>query len=186
MCTRSWSARGAAEPRVHVLARPGCPWYRLAADQGLAAPTRCTDGVQGGVGSCAAMVVEGLCQLLEERTGQYDAVALSSIIDVPPDFHQGYFDAAGEMLNPWGGVEAMLTHTLSSMYDIPTAHSPMFESREIANMDPGIVDPRMAAEAVSVTFVQCILKGLRQSPRIITDPRAMNRPGVFTAEDVSC
>ncbi len=130
--------------------------------------------------------LEGLCQLLEERTGQYDAVALSSVIDVPPDFHQGYFDAAGEMLNPWGGVEAMLTHTLSSMYDIPTAHSPMFESREIANMDPGIVDPRMAAEAVSVTFVQCILKGLRQSPRIITDPRAMNRPGVFTAEDVSC
>ena len=130
--------------------------------------------------------LEGLCQLLEERTGQYDAVALSSVIDVPPDFHQGYFDAAGEMLNPWGGVEAMLTHTLSSMYDIPTAHSPMFESREIANMDPGIVDPRMAAEAVSVTFVQCILKGLRQSPRIVTDPRAMNRPGVFTAEDVSC
>ena len=64
-------------------------------------------------------------------------MALSSVIDVPPDFHQGYFDAAGEMVNPWGGVEAMLTHTLSSMYDIPTAHSPMFESQEIANMDPG-------------------------------------------------
>ena len=63
--------------------------------------------------------LEGLCQVLEERSGKYDAVALSSVIDVPPDFHQGYFDAAGEMVNPWGGVEAMLTHTLSSMYDIP-------------------------------------------------------------------
>ena len=56
------------------------------------------------------------------------------------------------MVNPWGGVEAMLTHALSSTYNIPTAHSPMFESREIANMDPGIVDPRMAAEAVSSDF----------------------------------
>ena len=130
--------------------------------------------------------LEGLCQVLEERSGKYDAVALSSVIDVPPDFHQGYFDAAGEMVNPWGGVEAMLTHTLSSMYDIPTAHSPMFESQEIANMDPGIVDPRLAAEAVSATFMQCTLKGLRQSPRMVTDPQAMGRPGVFTSEDVSC
>ena len=130
--------------------------------------------------------LESLCELLEERKGQFDALALSSVIDVPHDFHQGYFDARGDMVNPWGGVEAMLTHAVSSMYNVPTAHSPMFESREIANMDPGIVDPRMAAEAVSVTFMQCILKGLRQSPRIITDPRAMNRPGVFTASDISC
>lgn len=130
--------------------------------------------------------MEGLCGLLEERMDHYDAVALSSVIDVPHEYHQGYFDAGGEMVNPWGGVEAMLTHALSSMYNIPTAHSPMFESREIANMDPGIVDPRMAAEAVSTTFLQCTLKGLQRSPRIITDPDAMNRPGVFTATDISC
>lgn len=130
--------------------------------------------------------LEGLCEVLEERKGQYDAVALSSVIEVPQKFHQGYFDARGEMVNPWGGVEAMLTHALSSMYDVPTAHSPMFESREIANMDPGIVDPRMAAEAISATFLQCTLKGLQRSPRIVTDDQAMNRPGILTAADVSC
>ena len=130
--------------------------------------------------------MEGLCRLLDDRRGQYDAVAISSVIDVPPKFHQGYFDARGDMVNPWGGVEAMLTHALSSTYNIPTAHSPMFESREIANMDPGIVDPRMAAEAVSATFLQCTLKGLQRSPRIVTDPAAMSQPGVFTVEDVSC
>ena len=53
-------------------------------------------------------------------------------------------------------------------------------------MDPGIVDPRMAAEAVSATFLQCTLKGLQRSPRIVTEPTAMSRPGVFTAEDISC
>jgi hypothetical protein len=130
--------------------------------------------------------MEALCDLLDDRVGLYDAIALSSVIDVPPEFHQGYFDAGGSMVNPWGGVEAMLTHALSSIYSIPTAHSPMFESREIANMDPGIVDPRMAAEAVSTTFLQCTLKGLQRSPRIITDAHAMNRPGVFTAADIAC
>ena len=130
--------------------------------------------------------MEGLCELLAERQGLYDAVALSSVIDVPPEYHQGYFDAGGEMVNPWGGVEAMLTHALSSVFNVPTAHSPMFESREIANMDPGIVDPRMAAEAVSMTFLQCTLKGLQRSPRIVTDAEQMTRPGVFTASDVSC
>lgn len=130
--------------------------------------------------------MEGLCALLEERMGQFDAVALSSVIDVPHEFHQQYFDDAGRMVNPWGGVEAMLTHALSSMYNMPTAHSPMFESREIANVDPGIVDPRMAAEAVSLTFLQCTLKGLQRSPRIVTDPGAMNRRDILTAADISC
>ncbi len=130
--------------------------------------------------------VEGLLEVLEGRAGQFDAVAISSVIDVPQEFHQGYFDAAGTMVNPWGGVEALLTHALSSLYDVPTAHSPMFESREIANVDPGIVDPRMAAEAVSLTFLQCTLKGLQRSPRIITDVQAMNQPGVLTASDISC
>ncbi len=89
-------------------------------------------------------------------------------------------------MNPWGGVEAMLTDALSCLYNVPTAHSPMFESRKIANLDPGIVDARMAPEAVSVTFLQCILKGLHRSPRIITDRKAIHRPGVLSASDVSC
>jgi Protein of unknown function (DUF3326) len=62
----------------------------------------------------------------------------------------------------------------------------MFETREIANMDPGVVDPRMAAEAISLTFLQCILKGLHKSPKIVTDPDAMHQPGVLTAGDISC
>ena len=90
------------------------------------------------------------------------------------------------MLNPWGGVEAMLTHAISSLFNVPSAHSPMFESEAIANMDVGVVDPRMAAEAVSLTFLQCILKGLHRAPRIVIDELAMRMPGILTASDVSC
>ena len=124
--------------------------------------------------------------MLAERRNEYDAVAISSVIDVPEEFHLGYFSAHGGMVNPWGGVEAILTHALSSIFNVPTAHSPMFESCEVAELDPGIVDPRMGAEAISFTFLNCVLKGLHRSPRIIADKDAMSRPGVFTAEDVSC
>lgn len=130
--------------------------------------------------------LESLVRALDDHRGEYDCVAVSSVIDVPKDYHQGYFDAAGEMVNPWGGVEAMLTHALSCLYEVPTAHSPMFESREIADMDPGVVDPRMAAEAVSTTFLQCILKGLGRSPRIITDSKLFDRAEVVSAVNVSC
>ena len=130
--------------------------------------------------------IAGLIEAIESRRGDFDAVAISSVIDVPHEFHQGYFDAEGEMVNPWGGVEAMLTHSLSMVFGVPTAHSPMFESSEIADMDPGIVDPRMAAEAVSATFLNCTLKGLQKSPKLISDPVAMTSPDVLSAKDLSC
>lgn len=130
--------------------------------------------------------LDGLVQVLTEEQGNYDAVALSSVIQVPFSYHQGYFDSKGEMINPWGGVEALLTHTISSFFDVPSAHSPMFESAQVANMTPGIVDPRMAAEAISVTFFQCILKGLHKSPRVVTGHSEMNGKGILTANDLSC
>lgn len=130
--------------------------------------------------------MENLFQLLDKKKNEFDAIALSSVINVPYEYHAEYFESEGSMLNPWGGVEAMLTHSISHLYNLPSAHSPMFESEEIANMDPGLVDSRMAAEAVSVTFLQCILKGLKSSPKIITGSEAMNKQSVLTAEDVSC
>ncbi len=130
--------------------------------------------------------LDGLCGVLDQHRDQYDAVALASVIDVPHEYHMEYFERDGEMVNPWGGVEAMLTHAVSSLHDVPSAHSPMLESQEIANMDPGVVDPRMAAEAVSTTFLQCTLKGLQRSPRIVSERTAMQQPSVMTAEDVSC
>ena len=137
----------------------------------------------------AAGTINGLAPLwhmLNEWSGSFDAVAISSVIDVPYSYHLEYFEQAGAMVNPWGGVEAMLTHTISTVLNVPSAHSPMFESREIANMDPGIVDSRMSAEAISSTFLQCILKGLARSPRIVTDRTELGRPGVLSVEDISC
>lgn len=136
----------------------------------------------------ATGIVENFSSLktvLEEHKGEYDAVAIASIIDVPKTYHRDYFKLEGEMINPWGGVEALLTHTVSHLYNIPSAHSPMFESEEISNVDPGVVDPRMAAETVSLTFLQCIFKGLQRSPKIVKS-NVQNENGIITASDISC
>jgi hypothetical protein len=111
-------------------------------------------------------------------------VALSSAVEVPESVEQEYFQSEGTMVNPWGGVEAMLTHAISSLYNVPSAHGPMMDSRTVA--DTGVVDPRMAAEVISLTFLQCVLKGLHRGPRIVTDQRAMSHPSVMTAADISC
>ena len=106
--------------------------------------------------------LDGLVAQIREYEGQFDAVALSSRIKVPEHYHHDYY--LGNMVNPWGGVEAMLTHALSTLLDVPSAHSPMMESQEIMNLTLGVVDPRMAAEVVSVTYLHSILKGTPPEP----------------------
>jgi hypothetical protein len=122
---------------------------------------------------------------LKPFAAECDALAISSVIQVPPEFHQDYFDSDGTMVNPWGGVEAIFTHAITLLRNIPSAHSPMLESLDIEEIDPGIVDPRLAAEAVSYTFLQSVLKGLMRSPAIVIDPSAMSQRGVLGAGDVA-
>lgn len=128
--------------------------------------------------------LEGVVEQIKEHDGEFDAVALSSRIKVPEHYHHDYY--LGNMVNPWGGVEAMLTHTLSTILDVPSAHSPMMESQEIMNLTLGVVDPRMAAEVISVTYLHSILKGLHRSPRVVTDEQIFAHRSVITAEDISC
>ena len=139
-------------------------------------------------GSAAGKIeeLEGLFGVLDEYRGEYDAVAIATVIHVPESYHMDYFQSRGQMVNPWGGVEAILTHTISGLYKIPSAHSPMLESTAVANADPGVVDPRMAAEAVSTAFLQCTLKGLMRSPLIVTAPEEMSHHAILTASDISC
>ena len=124
--------------------------------------------------------LEKILQIMKENAGEFDAVALSTLINVPTHYHSDYFrDDFG--VNPWGGVEAMLTHAISLAANVPAAHSPMMASTEVMNLNVGVVDPRKAAEAVSTTYLHSVLKGLHRSPRI-------GKPdgGGITAKDVSC
>ena len=145
--------------------------------------------------------LEPLLHTLNRHAGQYDAVAITSPILVQSEHYDRYFSSDGDMVNPWGGVEAMLTHAVTALYGVPAAHGPMVECMEVINDDPGVVDPRMAAEAISFTLMQCVYRGLQQSPELLghhSGPRRRQhgpglahsqgypRPGAMAAEDVSC
>lgn len=127
----------------------------------------------------------GLLDVLDAGRGSYDAVAISTRIEVPFEYHLDYYTARGAMVNPWGGAEAILTHAVSSLYDVPAAHAPMLESKAVEDLQLGVVDPRMAAEAISTAFYVCVLKGLQRSPRIVPLDQPAPR-GVIGAEQVSC
>ena len=130
--------------------------------------------------------LERVLDVINKRRGEFDAIALASKIDIAEGLFHEYFQSGGQMINPWGGVEAMLTHTISMLFNIPSAHSPMVQDLEELNTFFGVVDPRMSAEAVSTCFLHCVLKGLHRSPRIITDRMLFTHPEILTAADISC
>ena len=165
------SSYGLSCPRIIEMERP------LPMRPGYTDSARAAGQIEG---------FEHLFDLLDKHREEYDAVAISSVISTPFHYYGDYFWSDGSMVNPWGGVESMLTHVISSLYDLPSAHAPMLESQDVLDIDTGIVDPRMAAEVISVSFLQCVLKGLQRSPKIVTDKEAMREPGVLTARDVSC
>ncbi len=68
-------------------------------------------------------------------------------------------------VNIWGGVEAKLSKLMSEQLNKPVVHAPV-ENSETIKMLNEIVDPRKAAEMVSVCFLHCCLKGTHRAPRM--------------------
>jgi hypothetical protein len=126
-----------------------------------------------------------LCELIENRLGTFEAVAISSVVDVPEDVQGAYF-MGNQGINPFGGIEALLTHAITLLYDVPAAHAPMYDTFEIMKSDEGIYEPRKAAEGSSFACIHSIIKGLSRSPRILTGAAAQVGKGVVSAEEVSC
>ncbi len=145
-----------------------------------------TSSAKSGRATGTGKNISNLIEELAAREGTYDAVAIASVIEDADGQLNAYFESDGSLVNPWGGIEAMLTHTISIRFNVPTAHSPMMESKAVAAQDLGIVEPRMAAEAVSMTFLNCVLKGLHQSPRIVHGAFDFVNPEILTASDISC
>src|SRR5262249_7364428 len=131
--------------------------------------------------------IESLLALLAAERANYDAVALSTRITPAIDageMFQRYYSGDGP--NPWGGVEAALTHAVSSPFDVPSAHAPTLEDLELRVFPYGRVEPRKAAEAISTSYTFCLLKGLHRAPAVVTPPAEAYDPALIAAEDVSC
>ena len=114
-------------------------------------------------------------QELVEQVNKYDfdALAISSPIEVDKEVAFDYMRNGG--VNPWGGVEAMASKLIANALNKPVAHAPL-ETDMFKDFNE-VVDPRMSAETVSVSYIHCVLKGLHKAPRI---------GGNLSINDVDC
>ena len=115
----------------------------------------------------ASGIVKGCKSLIEQSNDyKFDALAISSEIKITKSAVFDYISHGG--VNPWGAVEAKASKFIANRINKPVAHSPYNPPETWSFFDKYrlIVDPRMAAECVSVCYLHCILKGLHKAPRI--------------------
>lgn len=118
-----------------------------------------------------------------------EAVAIATQIEISLEDLEGYL--AGKLPNPYGGTEALISHTISKFFGIPCAHAPIISEREKEIiLEKGRVDPRLAAEAVSSGYLGSVLRGLAWAPRILSKerfiayPPLIPSPNLISLEDI--
>ncbi len=130
------------------------------------------DGTAGGSHSG----LENLIRQVEEYN-DFDALAMATRISVPKNVALNYMKHGG--INPWGGIEAIVSKEITKRINKPFAHSPVEQEDPDIKYFNEVVNPRIAAEAISTCFLHCILKGLHKAPRITQGPG-------LTVEDIDC
>ena len=105
------------------------------------------------------------CEKLIARGANAIAIT-SNIRDLPLTDYALHFD--GRFPNPVGGVEAIISYLISHRYQLPTAHAPLINTKDL-DLKARVVDARGAGEFVSTSGLACILIGLRRAPQIALD-----------------
>jgi hypothetical protein len=76
---------------------------------------------------------------------------------------------SGQIPNPSGGVEAIITHLISKVFRVPTAHAPLPYYKDVK--ERGTHNPRASAEFISTPHYFCVLKALARAPRLVAIER---------------
>lgn len=116
------------------------------------------DGTAGGIFS-------GVDELIKQvESLDFDALAIQTPIECDDDIAKKYW--TGELkVNPWGGVEALVSKEIASKINKPVAHAPI--ETEWNNLYQKItVKQSMSPEIISNTYTFCILKGLHRAPNL--------------------
>ena len=95
-----------------------------------------------------------------------DAIAIVCLFEESESQNADYSSGIG--VDPVGGVEAIISHDISKVFNVPCAHSPAFRDY---NIYPEIVNPKSSSEYITPTFLPCILLGLSQAPKISPNPK---------------
>jgi hypothetical protein len=115
-----------------------------------------------------------------------DALALvcyfpKSILDKADEMLEDYRHGIG--VDPIGGAEAALSHTMTAALAVPCAHAPALD--ETMNSSERC-NPKSAAEELGFTFLPCVLAGLAQAPRLVPAAERLRNSGrrTYWAEDI--
>ena len=109
-------------------------------------------------------------------------LAIFTYVAVEDRYWTGYFN--GNLPNPVGGVEAIISHSVSKKFGILSAHGPLVkQEEEIFIESAGRVSPEMALEAASPFYLWCVLRGLQESPAI--ELRHSASANSISREDIS-
>lgn len=96
------------------------------------------------------------------RKGVNAIAVTSNIRDLPAENYAMHFN--GMHPNPVGGAEAIISHLICAKYNIPAAHAPLINIKEL-DLKSNIVDARGAGEFSSTSGLACILMGLSKAPQ---------------------
>ncbi len=101
-----------------------------------------------------------------QQVSQYtfDVLVVNTPIETNDDAVKHYLQTDGG-INIWGGVEAKLSKLMSEKLNKPVIHAPV-ENSAILKTFNEVVDPRKAAEIVSVCYLHCCLQGGHVAPKI--------------------
>jgi len=98
----------------------------------------------------------------------FDALAIHTPIEVDRNMALNYYRNGG--INPWGGVEALLSKQVANFLDKPTAHAPLEsvteDDEELFLIFRERITPRIAPEAISNCYLHCVFKGLHRAPKL--------------------
>ena len=121
------------------------------------------DGSAGGIYS-------GIDELVEQISSyDYDVLAIQTSIDCDEEVEKNYWKNGG--VNPWGGIEALVSKSIAEKINKPIAHGPNDFDNDNSCIEhilfPNvIVKKTMAPEIISSSFMFCVFKGLHKAPKL--------------------
>ena len=124
----------------------------------------------------AAGEIEGVDELIDAVDEyEYDTLAIHTPVDVETAVAAHYVQNGG--LNPWGGVEAMLSKEVYWRTGKPNAHAPI---EGHTDYEYNQADPRLAPEMICAAHLGSVLRGLHKAPQPTIDATQ----GQFSVRDV--
>ncbi len=140
----------------------------------------------GIVDGKATGTFENLTALLAQIHGlSYDALAIHTPIGVSNELAEAYYK--GGTVNPWGGVEAVVSRAIAEAVNRPVAHAPLettTHDEELFFVYQQRIDPRKTPEAISMSHLHCVLKGLHKAPKVILRANDNPHPFGLSVDDV--